>query len=97
MKIKLQEYLNKLSDKLTYSLLVVIRWINVETGYTDGITTSDSLKITKEVSPNILGQKLRLNIISGITRYGLDESDCELILMRKEWLNIDEFKVNLNN
>ena len=77
-------------------MLAVIRWINIDTGYTEGISTGESLKLTTEISPYLLGQKLRNNVISGITRYGINENECELILMSKEWIKLEGFKGNLS-
>ena len=54
---RIQEYLDRLSDNTTYSLISVIRWINSETGFSDGIATGVSLKITKNVSSYLLSKK----------------------------------------
>lgn len=94
---RIQEYLDRLSDNTTYSLISVIRWINSETGFSDGIATGVSLKITKNVSSYLLSKKIRMSLFSSISRYGLSDSECELVLMSREWLNLDEFNGSLKD
>jgi DNA polymerase type B, organellar and viral len=89
-------FLNRLKDDKVYTVLSVIRWQN-ENGDTQGLTMEKSMKLTGKNSPRILASRLHLDLISAFTRYTLDDSECELVLMYREWLDINEFNKGIED
>ena len=92
---KLQMFISSLSDKDTYTVLSVVRWSNYDSGHSEGITLGNSFKITRHNTGNLLTKKIRNEIIAGISRYGFDSRDSELVLMYKKWLDLSNFNCNL--
>lgn len=101
-------FLTSLSGNKVYTVLSTIRWVNTDTGQSQGITLGKSLKLTCKNSSYLYPTKLQMGISStmepflslkwvGLTRYGVDSPDSELVLMYREWLDIDEFDTNLDN
>lgn len=90
---KLKMFINNLDDNKTYTMLSIIRWMNEDSGNTEGIIMGQSLKITKFVNIKLLTMKLQHEVYSAITRYNFswEINDCELLLMSslREWLDLD--------
>lgn len=93
---KIQKFLSSLNESKTYTVLSVVRWSNYETGYTKGITMGKSFKITRENSGKILVKKIINEIIGVLSRYGIESSESELVLMYREWLDLSNFNCNLS-
>jgi hypothetical protein len=89
-------FLSSLKEDKVYTVLSVIRWIN-ENGETQGLTMENSTKITCKNSPVILACRLHLDLNSVFTKYTLEVSDCELVLMYREWLDINEFTKGIDD
>lgn len=81
-----------LSDNSIFLVLGVIRWIDYNFGYSCGIIIGIFLKISKNVLFYLLVRKYKLDIILVLIRYDVDFSDCELVLMNRKWLDLEEFK-----
>ena len=90
---KLINYLANLEDNKTYTLLPVIRWIDEDTGLTRSISITESLKITKFVDIDLIYEKLNEYIIKAMYRYQVNNSNIELVLMNRVWLDITDFNV----
>jgi hypothetical protein len=93
---KIQNFLSSLNESKTYTVLSVVRWSNYETGFTTGVTMGKSFKITRENSGKILVKKIRNEIIGVLSRYGIESSESELVLMYREWLDLSNFNCNLS-
>jgi hypothetical protein len=72
----------------------VIRWINDDSGETQGVTSSESIKINKKTNIDLLISRIIININSIVLKYLLDESESYFILRWKEWLPSSEFKAS---
>ena len=89
----LTNYLENLEDNKTYTLLPVVRWIDDVTGLTRSISISESFKVTKFVDIDLIYEKLNDYIIKALYRYDLINSNIELVLMNRVWLDINDFNV----
>jgi len=92
----LKPFMDSLEDTKTYTVLSVIRWINYN-GETQGITMGNAIKLTNRNSIRLLAKKLKLDIGSALIRYKVESSECELVLMYREWLDISEFNSKLED
>lgn len=92
----LKPFMDSLEDTKTYTVLSVIRWINYN-GETQGITMGNAFKLTNRNSIRLLAKKLKLDIGSALIRYSVESSECELVLMYREWLDISEFNSKLED
>ena len=89
----IEKYLANLEDKKTYTLLPVFRWIDNDTGLSQSVTISDSMKITKFVNINNLSDKLVYFIHIALSKYDMGNNNIELVLMNRVWLDITDFNV----
>lgn len=92
-KDKLRDILSKLSDVKSYTLLVVIKYLN-DFGDTSGYTIGNSYKVNKFTHIDLLSQRMMSDYNLTKLKYNLEEEDGDLIIMGKEWLSDDEFKVS---
>ena len=94
---RISNYLDSLETDNTYTLLPVIRWINDDTGLSNSITVSESLKINKFVDNLLLAKKIADAMRKAFFRYKVNQSNSELILMNRVWLEITDFNVKDND
>jgi len=80
---RISNYLDSLETDNTYTLLPVIRWINDDTGLSNSITVSESLKINKFVDNLLLAKKIADAMRKAFFRYKVNQSNSELILMNR--------------
>jgi len=80
---RISNYLDSLENDNTYTLLPVIRWINDDTGLSNSITVSESLKINKFVDNLLLAKKIADAMRKAFFRYKVNQSNSELILMNR--------------
>jgi len=80
---KLINYLANLDDNKTYTLLPVIRWIDEDTGLTQSISITESIKLTKFVDIDLIYEKINDYIIKAMYRYQVNNSNIELVLMNR--------------
>jgi len=80
---RISNYLDSLETDNTYTLLPVIRWINDDTGLSNSITVSESLKINKFVDNLLLAKKIADAMRKAFFRYNVNQSNSELILMNR--------------
>jgi len=80
---KLENYLDNLETNKTYTLLPVIRWINDETGFSNSITVSNSLKINKFVDKVLLAENISKSMRKSLHKYNLIQNNSEIVLMNR--------------
>jgi len=80
---KLERYLENLENNKTFTLLPVIRWINPETGLSNSITVSESLKITKFVDNLLLAENIYKAMIKSVYKYNVIQNNSEIVLMNR--------------
>jgi len=78
---KLSNYISNLENDKTFTLLPIIRWINEDTGLSNSITVSESIKISKLVDKELLADKISDSMRKSLYRYKVNQSNSELILM----------------
>lgn len=94
-KDKLKDYLTTLDKNNTYTLLLIIRNINSENGFTEGLSTGKVILITKEVNPQLLATNFIIKLQSTLFKYAFDETVSEAIIMSKEWVPVKSFFLSL--
>ena len=94
---KLENYLDNLETNKTYTLLPVIRWINDETGFSNSITVSNSLKINKFVDKVLLAENISKSMRKSLHKYNLIQNNSEIVLMNRVWLDLNEFNIKEND
>jgi len=80
---KLDKYLDNLETNKTYTLLPVIRWINDDTGFSNSITVSNSLKIHKFVDKVLLAENISKSMRKSLHKYNLIQNNSEIVLMNR--------------
>jgi len=80
---KLFNYLANLENNKCFTLLPVIRWIDDDTGFSQSITISHSIKITKFVDIDLLAERLTDSMIKAMNRYEVNNCNSELVLMNR--------------
>ena len=86
-------YLEKLENNKCFTLLPVIRWIDDDTGFSKSITITNSIKITKFVDIDLLAERLNDSMFKAMNKYDVNNSNSELVLMNREWLDIKDFNI----
>ena len=94
---KLDKYLDNLETNKTYTLLPVIRWINDDTGFSNSITVSNSLKIHKFVDKVLLAENISKSMRKSLHKYNLIQNNSEIVLMNRVWLDLKDFNIKEND
>jgi len=79
----LEKYLDNLETNKTYTLLPVIRWMNDDTGFSNSITVSNSLKIHKFVDKVLLAENISKSMRKSLHKYNLIQNNSEIVLMNR--------------
>ena len=90
LESKFKDYVNIIPETVTYSILPVLRW-QYSTGEYRSLTVSDSIKINKNISIDLLAESVIFYIKKMFNKYSLLEGDLELYIMGRPWLSVDEF------
>jgi uncharacterized FlgJ-related protein len=77
---KINDYLNNISENLTYSILPILRYKFPKEGY-KSITISKSIKVTKYTSRKLLASEILDNLIRSIQVYDLEGIDINLFVL----------------
>ena len=93
---KLKIYVNEIPENVIFSVLPVLRW-QYSTGEYRSLSLSDSIKIIRSISLNLLAEKILWDIAETLLEYDLRDADLELYLMSRPWLNVDEFDLDGKN
>jgi hypothetical protein len=88
---KLDMFRSSLEEDKIYTVLLLVKYIDEESGDTGSITEGQSLKICKTSSLNVWSLKITLGLNNLIQRYGIEKGDSEVILLWREWLSFDDF------
>ena len=86
-------FLKSLDDNNTYTLLSIVRYFNYESGQTEGLTIGSSIKVNNETDSELVCRRLKMDLNSIVYRYGLPDSDLNLVVTGRIWLSNDEFNV----
>lgn len=83
-------------ENITYSILPVLRRQDITTsGSYESITISNSIKITRFTSCNLLAEKVFMSLTDKLYIYNLRGVSIELFIMGRPWLDVEEFNVKL--
>ena len=93
LESELKEYVNEISENVTYTILPVLRW-QYANGEYHSLTISKSIKITRFISINLIAEKLLYDISDILVEYDLRDADLELFMMGRPWLSTDEFNLD---
>lgn len=91
----LGRFLSSLSDKSVHTALVVLRWVDGLSGELAGVTIGDSLELTTNTSPKLLGSKIVIQIEEVLRKYGVEMEECEVIIMHRKWLDLSAFTTDI--
>jgi len=80
---KISNYLATLEIDKTYTILPVIRWINDDTGLSNSITVSESLKINKLVDKELLANIFYKDMLKSAYKYNVINNNSEFMLMNR--------------
>lgn len=91
--VKLKAYVKGIPENVTYSVLPVLKW-QYSTGEYRSFSISDSNKIIRGVSLEILAEKILGNISEAFSDYNIKGGNLDLYLMGRPWLGVDEFNID---
>jgi len=80
---KISNYLATLEIDKTYTILPIIRWINDDTGLSNSITVSESLKINKLVDKELLANIFYKDMLKSAYKYNVINNNSEFMLMNR--------------
>jgi len=80
---KISNYLATLEIDKTYTILPIIRWINDDTGLSNSITVSESLKINKLVDKELLANIIYKDLLKSAYKYNVINNNSEFMLMNR--------------
>lgn len=92
---RVNDFLLSLEEGKTYSMLLVIRYYDFDSGDNKGITTSSSIQISKGISAELLCDRILIEISSSKLKYSFGDEGSELILVCREWLSSYDFKYSM--
>ena len=92
LEVKIKGYVNDIPEDVVYSVLPVIRWQNPNGNY-QTLTISKSIKITKDISLELIANKLERDLNEILWIYDLADTDLEFYVMSRPWLKRDAFDI----
>jgi hypothetical protein len=93
LRSKMEIFLNKLDEGKSYTLLLIIRYLN-DIGETSGYTAGKSYKVNKDINIELLCDRMMMDYSITRTKYNLHDADGDVIIVGKEWLSDEDFKVS---
>lgn len=93
--IKIKDYLNDMSDNITYSILPILKFKYPGERY-KSITISKSIKVTRFISSELLSSKLFESVIKSTQKYDLEGLDVNLYLLSRPWLSSKDFNTDMS-
>ena len=89
---KFRDYLNEIPENITYSILPVLRWQNIDGDYKSS-TISESIKITRLFDCNLLAEWVVYSLQDAFLKYEIKGLEIELFMMGRPWLRDEDFMI----
>lgn len=95
LETKFKSYFNEIPEYMTYSIIPTLRRES-ENGDYKTISISNSIKINRYTSSSLLAEKVVHSILNALLIYSLKESNIELFIMGRPWLEANRFNVKFS-
>lgn len=89
-------FLNEIPENMTYSILPFLRW-QYSNGNYKSATVSNSIKITRFTSNDLLAETIADSVQSSLRKYNLADLDIDFFLMARPWLSADDFNLQISD